>query len=904
MSQKGERFDFTRGISSVVDPRFLGEGFSVAVDNIDLTAFVAQSMRAPVFRMDPPAGTKDIYEYRGKWHYTPGRREWLADFVGRQERLYYKDIEPGASDRRLYMVIDGVTALLGTPKPPVPPLVKEAGYLSPKHVEATVLAEGGKLPAGSITYRVGLRTELGLIPASAPVTVVVTEKSRVNLTFDKVTYDKALKIVIYGRKSNEEQILEELNPTVTEWTDDGSLTPSGQYAKTLDESTVFHYFHTFVRDVNGYEDESGPSPIYGPLVTPQARVITRNVFFEGLFDGGYTWAPGEMTVAASPSNADIVGAFIRTDFNTYVTTRTAHARPAGTKVGIMHAHGGTDANLRNQIYHILNPTAALPKPAITALEETDLPEGATAWPASTSLQVGVVAFRGASWDHCFGGSPAETDLVSGDLQTISTTGDKAAVVRWSYPAGGADGFHVYLNGFYIATVDKGVLFYTFGQVTPNATRPSPTVNTSASRIMILGSEAKDIAWDEVYAAANSTLGSISYDPRALVTMTQAHGYVPAKGDLVYFTPSIPNVGGFTEVQDEATSSTFYIPLLNDAAASIQIGQEARIAGPQARFIKSWNLYVMRGDTGDFLLQGNYPLTQSEVIDASPVEALGSTCGSFYTEVGDFGNPVIVSFEPPPPDLHGLTLHQSMLWGIVDRTVRWTPINRPNAWPDAYQRDFEYQPLALASYAGTLLVLCTDGIYRMDGADPNSIRRNKTLAEDGLIAPFSVQPTPAGLVYLSKRGLMAFRGETNGAVPISEGKVEPALFLAGSGAREDDPFPFWAIPTRKGAAWARLTKRLPAANPDRSERELSDVLPMDWSVDCIRSFVWKGKYHLYYGDPSGKGAPYKYHGMVIVDCTREGYPITTNGLKPVAAHVTEMERAFLLFQDPTEEGEPG
>ena len=108
--QVGTRFDFTRGISAVVDPALMRDGFSAVVDNIDLTAIAAQSMRAPVFRVDPPPGTRDCFEYRGKWHFTPRRREWVADFVGRQERLYYKDVDPTYVDRRPRMVVDNVEA--------------------------------------------------------------------------------------------------------------------------------------------------------------------------------------------------------------------------------------------------------------------------------------------------------------------------------------------------------------------------------------------------------------------------------------------------------------------------------------------------------------------------------------------------------------------------------------------------------------------------------------------------------------------------------------------------------------------------------------------------------------------------------------------------------------------------
>ncbi len=890
------RIDFTRGISAVVDPRLEGPGYAVILDNVDLTGIAAQAMRAPVFRLDPPAGTRDIFEYRGKWHFSPGRREWIADFVGRQERLFYKNVEVGTADRRPYKVIDGVEALLGTPRPIVPLYATPAVTLTPQNIEATA-SVGGGLVAGSKTYRLGLRTDLGLLPTSAPVSLAVAASGKVTLTWAAIKYTKATKIVVYGRDSAAEQILEELNPIVTSWVDDGSLTPNGQYAKTLDENNLFYYFFTYLRTVNGHEDESGPSPVFGPMVTAKARQITRYPLFEGILDGGWTYTSGQLhTNPTSRDNA--INGYLRRamDSRIYLTTRTAHGRSAGDMIGVLHAHSGVSTTIPRQIYSSAVPAVALAKPTLTALIEEALPGGAIAWGAGVLHRVGVTAFRGASWENCLGGPPAETEALIGDTLTLTPTGGKAMTVRWAFPSGDVDGFHVYLDGFWIATVPSTIQFCTFGQVAPHGGRPLPIINTTITRVLILPKTAS-IDWDPGVSVSAGKWGDISYTPKTQVVPI-AGSYVPANGDLIWFSSDVALVTGFSAICGVTQgSSAFFLPLLTEDTITITGAQICKIAGPHMRFVTKWNLYVTRGDTGAFLLQGTYDLDQVDVVDASPVEALGSTCGSNYDVSGLDGVALTVEFQPPPQDLHGLTPHNNSLFGIVDRTVRWTPINRPDAWPDVYSRDFESEPLALYPYGGTLLVLCSDGIRRMDGDDPSAMRCQKTLAEDGLMAPYSVQPTPAGLVYLSKRGLMAFRADLNDAVPISEGRIDPAFFLSGSGDPEGAPFPFWMIPTRRGAAWAHLTKGLPAADPARIERELSDVLPIGWATRCIRSFVWRGRYHLYYGDFTGQSNSFKHHGMVIVDCTQRTYPITVSGLKPMAAHVTETQRAYLLFQDP-------
>jgi hypothetical protein len=923
--------DFSKGISAVVDPKLIGNGYAVFLENVDLSGVSAKSVRAPTFIQDVTTGAKDLFEYRGKWHFSTGRREWAAEYVGRQERLYYKDIELGTTDRQPFKVIDNVAVPLGTIRPKTAPLISEAGL--PIVTGITIAIEGSLLESGGVSYRIGLRTSSGLLPASEPIIISTgvqeaTNTSWANRVFrDRTTvprvvklswtaisyndttkpiYDDIKSIVIYGRTSGEEQILDEIGIDQLTYRDDGLRTPSGQYAKTSDETNLFYYFYTFSRDANGHLSESGPSPTYGPLQTFEARKVVRSPLLEGLFDNGHLFEAAELTTTATVQDDDIVGQFKRTPSDkTYITTLSAHGLSTGDPVGIIHLHAGTDSKLRDQIYPVTVPAAVLPKPGVTELLADNA--GTGGWAQGTTLNVSVAAFRGASWASCYGGRPAETAIASGDIETLvvgTPIGglNRLAKVKWTIASSDHDGFHVYLNGGLLATIDKNTLFYEFGTATPDMAKVPPATDVTRTRVFSLPKAARGIAWDSTLAD-DDVWGHVAYDPATKVTMVDPTECITVDGDLVYFSTNMPEIPGyFTVDMDEDTHGTitagdFYVHALTESNHTLAGTQQCKVAGAQARCITKWNLYVARGDTGAFLLQGVYDIDETSIVDVTPVEGLSTTCESDYMTAGLNGESINVVFEPPPSDLHGITLHNSSLWGIVDRTVRWTPINRPDAWPDAFTRDFTSEPWALASYGGTLLVLCSDGIYRMDGTDPAGMQCHKTLAEDGIIAPYSLQSTAAGLVFLTRRGLVAFRAQTNNTEPISEDKMGTSVLLSASGTPEDDTFPFWCIPSRHGAFWAKLTRDLPTADPNRLERTMSDSLPLTWPLLDIRSFYHKGKYYLYYPQMTGAANAFKMHGTVVVDCTKAGYPMTTLGIKPMAVHVSESGRVFAIMNDP-------
>jgi hypothetical protein len=910
------RFDFTKGINNVLDPRILGKGYAVVVDNADVSGFALKSYRAPVFRNEVPTGTINVFEYRGKWYYASNHRDWTAEFVGNQERVYYKEkgnvstilggYEEGAhhiervTSKPPMKIVDGVEAQLGTIRPITTLKVEDTVSVVPKGVTVTALDGVGSLPEGSATYRVGFRTADGLLPTSAPITIATAANSGALVQWGSTRIDGVTKIVIYGRESGNEQILEELNPNSTEFRDDGSLGPFGQYASELDGEDLYYYFYTFQRTVGGHLDESGPSPIFGPLQTSNARQITRFYRFEGGFTGGITI--DEAVVTKTVTDLEIVGYLNRqAGGKTVFTTATSHGLSSGDQIGIITKHTGIDSATKDHVYTVTAYSEALATPVITSVTEVSDIDPDRSWTVGTVLNIKVTAFRGAGWgiteaqedilenvgSPIQGGSPAETSPST--VSTLTCAGGTWPIVKWTCDTK-ADGFHVYINDKWVQTI-SGEVFYANlikSASTPDATRPIPDGDYTNDLAFSITTDSGLIFDDELAGESPEGYGSIATTIETKLTL-QDHGL--EKDDLISIESGYVELSGLYQVSrlDEMNPDDFYLEVLTESDDATA-GKQILIAGSQFDHVNKWSIYVARGSSGGvFLLQGTYPITQTEVTDSKPVSALGASCPSYYT-TSTAGGDSIVEFSPPPASLEKITTHNSGLWGIDGNRVCWTPINRPDAW--TFYRDFPSRPLNLISYAGALIVFCTDGVWRFDGFDPANVTCSKTLARDGCIAPYSVQNTAAGIVYLAERGLMAFRAETNNSVPISDGRVEPSIFSAYSTSGADEVWPVWWIPTRQCSFWAKLTNGLPTATSDLVERSMSDVLPQRSVLEDIRSFYWRGKYYLYFiGDYFGR------HGTITVDCTKEGYPISTLGLRPIASHVTDRGKAYLLMVQP-------
>lgn len=396
-----------------------------------------------------------------------------------------------------------------------------------------------------------------------------------------------------------------------------------------------------------------------------------------------------------------------------------------------------------------------------------------------------------------------------------------------------------------------------------------------------------------YPMITAVAGSI----RPVKTVVYEASDTLATGDYIKLTGTVSSVAttfGVYKATSLGTAHSYTIPLYTDNATWKGSGTK-RITGCQ--FYSGNNGYKYRnlyrtGDVNAWQLVSSVDLDKPYFDDGISSEYLGQNPDSFYEEAGPGGVPQVVTFQPPPIGLRHITQHYGMFFGIDGHTVRWTPTGRPNAWPTIYSLSFPHLPVKLIPYEQSMIVLCTDGIYRIDGNMPNSLSLVVTQAMDGCIAPHSCQIVNGRLLYLSRRGVMSFNGMT--AECLTDSRL---------------PWQFWtgtSLNTETNNFWLRL----PLATYNYSNMCSDDGIqasndssfiqyhtnPLPGVIESIRSFHQYGKYFLYWAMPDTN---YGSHTMICIDMQAQDMPITTLPIKPHDVHVSSDNVVYMLAQyDPS------
>jgi len=266
--------------------------------------------------------------------------------------------------------------------------------------------------------------------------------------------------------------------------------------------------------------------------------------------------------------------------------------------------------------------------------------------------------------------------------------------------------------------------------------------------------------------SNALVGA---SPDGLVT---ADGYVTLPTGMQAVQSKVGGVLTVSGVAPDNYTGT----LLGILTAHLKIpyGQSASAGAPLSTEF-GWKLYKA-AQGKDWGLMATLPNTATEWVDDG-TKLPGEPPDSWYTEDG-----VQISFNVPPDNLRGPELHGGMLWAISGNTLRWTPVNRPDAWPDAFLLRLSFEPVRLVSDSGSLFVFSPDGIFRVEIQAPTRVRLSKTQAEYGCNAPHSIQPTNKGIIYLSPDGLCMFVPKLNSAVRLAPSKLTPRFFSAPSAAQ--------------------------------------------------------------------------------------------------------------------------
>lgn len=894
---KSVRFNFNKGIYGGLEPRIVGDGFAAVIHNVDQRSGIAKPAKAPVLdgSITVAAGTKWMWEFLGTWYTTPEIRDWAGEKVGSMTRVYFTI--PDQSVIPPQKIIDGVQAKLGTVPPANPPDV--AAYTSTDSTIITLSAKidtvssGGLKKASNYRYRIaGLDASGNVMAVSNTVQAVVTYPDTETPHLYWEIPEGLANLEIYrsdaGDLSSEGLffISSALANGPTNWVD-GS-TNSLDFSKTFPvqdtERTPYRYLYTYLRDINGHTDESGPSPISEAVEGVAGRVITFEATGEGTFtpDAAKTFASPVATPLAGTS-ISAVRSFISNGGTTTVTTLADHGLETGEMVRMTSAFAG-DASAVG-MYQVTVPVSP-GRPAGFDVQVLSASGGTISAGSHVFKLVGV---RG--WSFQVGMLPDATGLYGGmTLPSLPKTVPIASgdTVKITVQPMDVDAYYLYMDDVLVWAWDAwevkaGASIWTGSNVTW-AHKPSlPTVDTSSSRVFKIN------ATLELFAPRTYPGMSPVFDQGGGVQIaTAAHGLTVGSFRSVSLSGFVTNASLNVVWVSEVTGATTvkikaYMTGASETGGSAAFATvSAGATKDETANIKARRLYRI-GDVTDFLRVAEIDIAETSFTDNVKTVDLGPACPSFYE-----ANGLEVIFAPPPATLHGLVASGGVLGGLDGHKFRWTPVNYPDAWPEVFYQQMHY-PVKAVPIGGSWIIFCAGRIGRLEMGSPTQTFFQWLPVETGCTAPYSIQATPKGIIFLGQEGLCLFDVGSNQVVPLFPDRLTRRFFLAPSKPSAD--FGHWWIPGNHSFAYTFLTRNFPGTKRAGMVSHLDDqpTWPEEWKVP--RSFYSNGRYYLYYWD---ENTDYRLHGMLEVSLEGQQPVARLIGLRPMASHVTAVGNAYLLL----------
>ena len=384
---KTYRISFEKGVNTIGDKSILPEGFVTFMDNCSVRSGSPRPIKAPEWQFGVTSTTTRSWSYRGRWFHSDNWQDHVGEYIGGIERVY--TTEEGKYPTK---TIGGITALLGTDRPKSPLGVGKSTDLTPSGLTLSVAYDGsGNLPDGVRLYRVAAKTEDGIMPPTAPVSIEVTDTAHkgasVTLTWGQVP--KATGYVVFEGDQTAQYRLIDLPPSTLSFRDNGSVTAGGDDASQFEQTQPFTYAYSYVRNVNGVFDESGLSALSQEITAAQGRVLTRDFLNDGYFSvvdssGAATAITGTGSVATISATAypavSLSGVTVTYNNVTNITTfaKTAHGFNTDDKGQFT---GFTDPVYNGRTYDLIRVDADH-----FAVKGIDIPTDGTPIPAGRSIQ--------------------------------------------------------------------------------------------------------------------------------------------------------------------------------------------------------------------------------------------------------------------------------------------------------------------------------------------------------------------------------------------------------------------------------------------------------------------------------------------------------------------------------------
>ena len=833
------RVSVAGGIDAVTDLTLSDRSQShvLYMENLDVRSGKAVPYKIPLVdpNIVPPADSVQVFSYRGRLIFNaPGRRSYVAQFQDGRERICWTQY--GGNPMKM---IDGTVVSLGTIQP-ASPTVSVGEAIAPQNVILTVVPGGGALPAGKVvSFRLAYNTAQGVMPASGAVlTTIATGGSSIILTWSNPeTTIPVMEIWVFvGNGAGDEQFVAAFAAKATEYQYPNVIAPSGALAKSYDQTLTYQYCVTYLRNVNGVEDESAPSAPTPPYQSTLSRNVAFDPWSEGLMDSGnlVTWGPNQPpfqllspdVLPGSNTSPLTVSSIVQIATGQVVATFTAsHTFYDGEMIFI--------AGLVPDPFNGLAIQVQVDDPAVNGdamftsvglvVDDSFVAPG-TGLTGVTAYRVPFVGVKAMGYNpetgsvevwtnspHTFGTEKVRVVGLNNDpawnsADGVDVIGDPNNASRFFAPT---MSLPIGITGI---TGGSGVTGVTGGTGLTGGTGAMFAVVSKMLTGMMyeLGSGAlvhsataenqygTNIPVD--YATVTGTGVSGATGPQgagidAAITYfsgvgasgpTGATGVCPVLGDILYFDMVVSGVSGTTSVQMPArvvatpAGGVMVNQAVNFGAGALEgpiySGASGASNAAGVSFIP-YNDFIQarrlyRGEPGGFQLAAELPLETTSFLDGVPDSGLGDVLPTLFTDQG-----IDIEGLPPTFGLAGLTMHNNQAWAwdpSSNRVVCSIP-GSLDAWPPNLYWDFQYRVLALLSYNAALCVFCEDRVYRIDGTFPIFTKNDSKAG--GCRAGGSVQVVNNRAIYLTDQGLSEFDGQESR--PLTDKKIPAEFWLAGS-----------------------------------------------------------------------------------------------------------------------------
>lgn len=837
--------------------------------NVFMRGGQARAIKAPRVHpeVDVPEGAKQVFAYRGRRIFSSTRRSYVAQYLNDREIISWT--EYGGTAKKM---VEGVTVALGQVRCRYSPVVESSPAIVPVNVKATSLA-GGVLEAGTYYMRLAYKTASGVFPPCAEFSCEVDGTGRL-IAIEWTTPDTdevILGIQLFvGTETGKARYACTIDPALTRYNLSSYEDGVNELASNYDQSYAYQYCYTTLRNVKGEEDESGPSAVSESITSQSGRKVVFDPWLDGTLD-----SPNLVSIEGTGVSYSFVKldgyAGSRPAAPLGVTSITAEVGTGRYLIRFAAQHPFLDTD---RIFVKDGATTYLGAPievmqtddpavvAFIPVEEITAP-GAVSWTAYRSTEVHLVSCR---WNEETGylefRTLEEHSFSTGARVTFSNMLDAA----WN----GSE-------SEILISPDDTKLFFVAGRTIPDDAKLTSGTQQS---------------WGNQIAKQSLTVLQFHSEP---------YVGLPSIGDIVYIdTNETPSLQTAIKVVGAVTSTGFIVEGTTGSPHDTNpypAGPGDYTLGlcwiPKNDYVTARRLY-RTGGTAEWRRVAEIPMEKLSFTDATSDDNLGDVLPTWVTE-----DDVTYVYEEPPSGLQSLILHNRMGFAIepASNRVRVTPVGTLDAWPASFFWTFPTRPMALASFDQACIVLCEDGLYRLDGDSPVTLRMNRTRAKLGCRAGGSVQVVANRLVYLSEQGLTLFDGQDSDC--FTDLKI-PEDFWRGRSRYLQWKSPAQPlIPFAQDAAFQRLRGR---DLPDATPLCLMPFEPGDRASDCLRSFVRNGRYYLYWG---GDDLDCAAQTMLYVDFADSRRPIGTIGLKVVDVFVDEKNKAHAIFyQDNGRPNTPG